>query len=138
MIPYGDPVSNDHDMSAATVFQAQTIETLRRQLGDGRRGLLRGIVGLYLEQSRDLVAQIEAENASVDATRLRALAHQLKGSTATMGGHRLAAVCHRIEHLPPSGFDIRSATQEVRQEFEMLAVELDRYLSLLSEPSRLE
>jgi HPt (histidine-containing phosphotransfer) domain-containing protein len=132
------PPTFDHDMSAASVFQAQTMETLRHQLGDDRRGLLREIVGQYLDQSRDLVAQMEAENTAVDPARLRALAHKLRGSTATMGGDRLAAVCHRIEHLPPAELDFRHATQKVRREYAMLADELDRYLSLLCEPRRVE
>ena len=114
-------------MSAKIVFQAKTMETLRHQLGDEGDGLLRDIIQRYLEQSRDLVAQIEAADATGDPKRLRALAHKLKGSTATLGGDRLAAACQRIEDAQPAGCDARSATQEVRQEFEMLAHELAYY-----------
>jgi HPt (histidine-containing phosphotransfer) domain-containing protein len=114
-------------MSAKTVFQARAIEALRLQLGDEGGRLLRDIIELYLEQARDLVAQIEAEDATVDCERLRALAHKLKGSTATVGGDRLAAACQRIESAQSAGFDARSATQAVRQEFDMLAQELAHY-----------
>ncbi|HYI52859.1 MAG TPA: Hpt domain-containing protein [Microlunatus sp.] len=117
-------------MPATTVFQAETMDSLRQQLGDRGGELVGELIGLYLVQGRDLVSQIEAAGAASDATRLVAAAHKLKGSTATLGGDRLAAVCQRIEGASAE-LDVDSATSEVRREFEQLAAELVSYRSSL-------
>lgn len=127
-------------MSATTVFRAETLDSLRRQLGDAGVDLVAELIALYLVQGRDLVGQIEAAGAAPDPIRLRAAAHKLKGSTATLGGDRLAAVCQRIEVAPSADLDadnnLNTVTQEVRREFEHLATELARYRSaLLAKPT---
>ena len=123
-------------MSATTVFRAETLDSLRRQLGDAGGDLVAELIALYLVQGRELVGQIEAAGAAPDLIRLRAAAHKLKGSTATIGGDRLAAVCQRIEVVPPAELDLDGVTQEVRREFEQLATELARYRSsLLAKPT---
>ena len=116
-------------MSTTTVFRADTINSLRRQLGDAGGDVVAELIGLYLVQGRELVGQIEAAGAAPDPIMVRAAAHKLKGSTATLGGDRLAAVCQRIEVAPPAELDVGGATREVRQEFELLAAELTRYRS---------
>ena len=123
-------------MSATTVFRAETLDSLRRQLGDAGIDLVAELIALYLVQGRELVGQIEAVGSSPDPIRLRAAAHKLKGSTATLGGDRLAAVCQQIEVVPPAELDLDGVTQEVRREFEQLATELARYRSsLLAKPT---
>jgi HPt (histidine-containing phosphotransfer) domain-containing protein len=121
------------------VFQAATMESLRRQLGDRGDELANELIGLYLMQGRDLLDQIEAAGAAPDPVRLGAATHKLKGSTAQLGGERLGAVCQRILSTPPAELDVDSATQEVRREFEQLAAELADYRSsLLRKPSSTE
>ncbi|HEY5846647.1 MAG TPA: Hpt domain-containing protein [Microlunatus sp.] len=126
-------------MSANTVFRTETMDSLRRQLGDYGGVLVGELIALYLVQGRDLVVQIEAAGSVPDLVRLRAAAHKLRGSTATLGGDRLAAVCQQIEAAPPAELDVDGALEQVRREFEQLAAELARYRSSLSgEPSRTE
>jgi len=126
-------------MNANIVFRTETMDSLRRQLGDHGGDLVGELIALYLVQGRDLVVQIEAAGSAPDPVRLRAAAHKLRGSTATLGGDRLAAVCQRIEAAPPAELDVDSALEQVRAEFEQLAAELTRYRSSLSaEPSRTE
>ena len=119
-------------MSTTSVFRADTIDALRRQLGDAGGDVVAELIGLYLVQGRELVGEIEAAGAAPDPIQLRAVAHKLKGSTATLGGDRLAAVCQRIEVAPPAELDVGGATGEVRREFELLAGELSRYRSSIT------
>ena len=84
------------------MFQAATMDRLRRQLGDRGDDLVNELIALYLVQGRDLVGQIEAAGEALDVVRLKAAAHKLKGSTATLGGDRLAAFCQEILVLRPS------------------------------------
>lgn len=125
--------------SETTVLRAETIESLRCQLGDRGVEVVAELIALYLVQARDLVSQIEAAGAAADLVLLRAAAHKLKGSTATLGGDRLAAVCQQIESVLPLEREVESATQQVRREFEQLADELTAYRSrLLGKPGRTE
>lgn len=119
-------------MRTTTVFRADTLDSLRRQLGDAGGDVVAELIGMYLVQGHELVAEIEGAGAAPDLLMLRAAAHKLKGSTATLGGDRLAAVCQRIEAAPPADLDVDGATREVRREFELLADELTRYRSSLS------
>ena len=116
---------------ATTVFRTETLDSLRRQLGDAGDDLVVGLIALFLVQGRELVDQIETAGAAPDLIRLRAVAHKLKGSTATLGGDRLAAVCQRVEVAPPAELDLVGVTHEVRREFEQLAAELSHYRSSL-------
>ncbi|MET1007883.1 MAG: Hpt domain-containing protein [Propionibacteriaceae bacterium] len=116
-----------------TVFRTETLDSLRRQLGDAGGDLVAELIALFLVQGRELVGQIETAGAAPDLIRLRAAAHKLKGSTATLGGDRLAAVCQRIETPPPAelDLDVDGVAHEVRREFEQLAAELTHYRSSL-------
>ena len=123
-------------MSPLPVFQAATMESLRRQLGDRGDELVDELIALYLVQGRDLVGHIEAAGAAPDPVQLGAATHKLKGSTAQLGGDRLGAVCQRILSTPPAELDVDSSMEEVRREFEQLAAELADYRSsLLGKPS---
>jgi len=136
-----DPTSAAHrmTMSATAVFRAETIESLRHQLGDRGGDLVTELISLYLVQAHDLVSQIEAAGAAPDLSLLRAVAHKLKGSSATLGGDRLAAACQRIEAAPLAELDVDRAIQQVRHEFEQLAAELAEYRSgLRGKPSSTE
>lgn len=119
-------------MRTTTVFRADTLDSLRHQLGDAGGHVVAELIGMYLVQGQELVAEIEGAGAAPDLIVLRAAVHKLKGSTATLGGDRLAAVCQRIEAAPPAELDVDGATREVRREFELLADELTRYRSSLS------
>ena len=124
-------------MSPTAVFQAATVESLRRQLGDSGPGLL-----------GELIGQIETAVAYDDPPRRRALAHKLRGSTATLGGDRLADVCLRLETAPdhpdrpdhpgrpdhaeaPARLDrddrLTTATTDLRHEYDRLAAVLSDY-----------
>jgi HPt (histidine-containing phosphotransfer) domain-containing protein len=118
-------------MSAAIVFRAGTIESLRDQLGDRGGELVGELISMYLVQARDLVGQVEAAGATPDLVLLKAAAHKLKGSTATLGGDRLSAVCQWIEGAPPTELDVDWAIYQVRREFELLATELAEYRSVV-------
>ncbi|MDN5762719.1 MAG: Hpt domain-containing protein [Microlunatus sp.] len=122
-------------MITTAVFQTETIESLRHQLGDAGGNLLDELIELYIEQAGDLVGQIEAAAAALDLSHLRALAHKLKGSTATMGGGRLASACERIGVDQPGASVARGAAQEVRAEYESLVQELGKYRLSLAEQS---
>ena len=118
-------------MPTTTVFRTETLDSLRRQLGDAGGDLVAELIALFLVQGRELVGQIDTAGAAPDLLRLRAAAHKLKGSTATLGGDRLAAVCQRIEAAPPGELDLVGVAHEARHEFEQLAAELARYRSSL-------
>ena len=119
-------------MSEMTVFQPETIERLRDQLGDEDGVLVREIIQLYLVQAWDLLAQMEVAAQHSDEYQLRGLAHSLKGSTATVGGGRLAAVCDHLEHASSAELASPEVWLTAQREFELLAAELGNHYPLLA------
>jgi HPt (histidine-containing phosphotransfer) domain-containing protein len=66
-------------------------------LDDGELGLLREMLGLYVEDTPGRIQAIEAALASGDLQDLADVAHALKGASGTMGVPRVRAVAAELE-----------------------------------------
>jgi len=88
----------------------------------GDQELLVEIVGLFLEDCPEMVAEIGRALAAGDADAARRAAHTLKGSVAVLGAQALAAAAREVEDLVRAG-DLdgaRSAYAHVELEAERL------------------
>jgi HPt (histidine-containing phosphotransfer) domain-containing protein len=119
-------------VSDIAIWQPQTIDKLRSQLGDQDGAMVREIIQLYLVQGWDLLAQLEVAARHADETSVRALAHSLKGNSATVCGSRLVAVCDRIEHATSAELGSAEVWRAAQHEFELLRTELERHYPVLA------
>ncbi len=65
----------------------------------GASALLRKIIGIFLDNSPQLLDAIKTASATNDAQALRAAAHSLKSNAANLGALRLAEICKELEHM---------------------------------------
>lgn len=79
----------------------------RSRLG-GDDGLLREVLQMFLEDSPQLVAAVEASVALSEITSLRVAAHTLKGSVGMAGGQRAYDVIYAVEQHCKAG-DLEAA-----------------------------
>ncbi|HEX4035638.1 MAG TPA: response regulator [Solirubrobacteraceae bacterium] len=61
------------------------------------------LAALFVEKSRERIADLEMAAHTGDDTSLRELAHTLKGSSATIGALRMQEACRRFEEAVSSG-----------------------------------
>jgi len=97
----------------------------------GDQELLVEIVGLFLEDCPQMVAEIGRALAAADLDAARRAAHTLKGSVAVLGAQALAAAAREVEDLVRGG-DLdgaRSAQARVEQEAKRLLPLLEELLA---------
>ena len=93
-------------------LDAGALEALRALDKDGTRGVVNRVLDIYLRDTPNLIAEIQAGAAANDLDRLGRAAHSLKSSSRNVGATSLAEICRRLE---------RSASEGRVAEAEMLA-----------------
>lgn len=68
-----------------------------------RAGLLPKVLAAWLQESPDLLTQMQQAIAEQDASRLLRAAHSLKNSAANLGARPLSQLCLQIEQLARQG-----------------------------------
>ena len=86
---------------------------------DGNPDTLRELVSLYLKQTSEQLAQLEAAATAGNAKEVRRLSHSCAGASATCGMIRLAPLLREIERLAEDGVltDMPRLVAEVQGEF---------------------
>lgn len=85
-------------MGESSVIDAQAIENLRSlNPGDGDE-FLREIVGIFLEDTPQRIADLDQSLAAGDGPKFVRAAHSIKGSAANLGAMTLRAAAERLEH----------------------------------------
>jgi len=92
------------------------------------RQLLQELTGLFLQDSRQRLAEIHAGMASGDLSSLRVAVHALKGSAGSVCGGRTADAALRIEKLMEKG-DLAQA----RRAYPVLSEELSKLQQALTQ-----
>jgi len=84
---------------AASVLDMQVIEELRELGGEDEPGLLREIIGMFLDDAPLRIREIEQALLNGDIKLLERAAHSLKSASANVGAMQLSSVCRRIEEI---------------------------------------
>ena len=89
---------------------------------DGDRELLADIVGLFLEDSPNLISQIQEAIANQDRKLLERSAHTLKGSAANFAAEAARQAAFELEQIGREGnlADAEDAFDKLKQEMERL------------------
>ncbi|GAA4494655.1 response regulator [Pseudaeromonas paramecii] len=88
------------DRPSAPVLRGQLLDKRALDsLRSLRAGLLVKVLDSWLQESPQLLSQLEQALAEQDLARLHRAAHSLKNSAATLGANQLSAVCLQVEQL---------------------------------------
>lgn len=85
-------------MSDAPVIDPQAIENLRALTPDDNDEFLREIVGIYLDDTPQRIAELEQSLATGDTDKFVRAAHSIKGSSSNVGASVLRAAAEKLEH----------------------------------------
>ncbi len=69
----------------------------------GRDGLLEEMIGLFVGETPDRIAEIRRAAEDGDNQGLRVAAHTLKGSALALGASAVASVCQELESMGEAG-----------------------------------
>jgi HPt (histidine-containing phosphotransfer) domain-containing protein len=79
------------------------LDSLRSLDPEGKAGLLRRVVALFVEKSPPLLEQMSAAVENGNAEEVFRTAHSLKSSCATVGALALSETCRRLEQAGREG-----------------------------------
>lgn len=93
-------------MSDSEILDSEAIENLRA-LGDEMDDdtFLKEVIDIYLSDTPNRLAEIDACLASGDAATLNRAAHSIKGSSANLGATKVIEVARRIEEKSKDSLD---------------------------------
>lgn len=113
-------------MSDSPVIDLQAIEVLRSLNPDDNGEFLKEIVGIFLEDTPQRIAELDQSLAASDLPRFTRAAHSIKGSSANMGAVLLRSAAERLEHHSKANglTDCEALVNAVKSEFERAAKEI--------------
>jgi signal transduction histidine kinase/CheY-like chemotaxis protein len=114
-------------------LDSKVLDGLSRLQQPGAPSILRRVIDLYLESSRQLQGRLREAVASADVTLLRESAHALKSSSANVGALSLAELCRRLEMMGREN-DL-SEVSAIHERFEKEFVRVVAALELQAESS---
>jgi CheY-like chemotaxis protein len=108
------PKTQAEQIESTGVVDCTAWDPIRMLKRPGHPDPLGKLLAKYLEESRQLVAQLRHAIESNDPATLHAVAHRLKSSSATLGALTVAARCKELEALGRS-HRIEGASDRFRQ-----------------------
>ncbi len=128
-----DPVKVDHEISTEEnkidqveeanleKLNSNTINNIRALQREGAPDILEKIVGLYLDNSSNIIVEIQQSVEQRDAKRIRSATHSLKSSSANLGADGLAELCKEMELLGKNNQleGIDQKLDELKQKYEV-------------------
>lgn len=119
-------------MPETPIIDPEAIENLRSLNPDDSDEFLREIVGIFLDDTPQRIAELDECLASGDTKRFTRAAHSIKGSSANVGANALRAVAEQLEHKSHAeGLgDVTALIAEVQARFAEAKGELERIAGL--------
>lgn len=117
-------------MSALPVIDPEAIEGLRSLDSDNGGAFLTEIIGIFLEDTPQRIAELEQSLAAGDTTKFARAAHSIKGSSSNLGAIALRAVAENLEQrVRKQGLaGTASLIAALKTEFERARIELAKLL----------
>lgn len=81
-----------------TIIDRTAIETLR-SLGEGDDEFLREIIGIYLQDTPERLAELRTRNGENDRVAFVRAAHTIKGSSGNVGANEVRTLAETLEQL---------------------------------------
>jgi histidine phosphotransfer protein HptB len=112
------------------LIDAEAIENLRALNPDDGDAFLRDIVGIYLEDTPQRIAELHSSLAANDQPTFTRAAHSIKGSSSNIGATQVRAVSEKLEHESRKQ-GLAGLTQlitELEAAFDLTRAELERII----------
>jgi HPt (histidine-containing phosphotransfer) domain-containing protein len=115
-------------MSNDTPIDPEAIENLRALNPDDDDAFLKDIIGIFLEDTPQRIAELKQCLTAYDQPKFTRAAHSIKGSASNLGANQVRLVAEQIEHQSRnSGLTgIEPLITKLEGEFAIAKAELDR------------
>src|SRR6266700_4240456 len=106
-------------MAEILVIDPQAIEILRALNPGDNDEFLREIIGIFLEDTPQRLAELDEGLSAGDASKFVRAAHSIKGSSSNVGAAALRAAAEKLEHASRTqGLDdVAGLVADVKTEF---------------------
>ena len=110
------------------VIDPQAIENLRALNPGDHDEFLREIVGIFLEDTPQRIAELDQSLKAGDVPKFTRAAHSIKGSSANLGAMALRFVAEKLEHESRTNGlgGVAALVDAVMAEFARARAELDK------------
>lgn len=79
------------------IFAPAAMERFEQREQDGKKGIIKKIIGGYIQQSDEYVSELESAAESIDLQSIAFASHALKSSSLLVGGEALSEICRELE-----------------------------------------
>jgi histidine phosphotransfer protein HptB len=116
-----------------TLIDPEAIENLRALNPDDGDAFLRDIVGIFLEDTPQRLAELRESLLMGDQVRFTRAAHSIKGSASNLGAMQLRAVAEQLEHQSKTHglVEVEGLISDLEARFEATRSELSRIVPLV-------
>jgi len=117
-------------MANDTLIDPEAIENLRALNPDDGDTFLRDIIGIFLEDTPQRLAELRESLASGDQHRFTRAAHSIKGSSSNLGANQLRAISETLEHKSKVSLNgVIPLIEELESAFAVTKLELERLVA---------
>jgi HPt (histidine-containing phosphotransfer) domain-containing protein len=118
-------------MSSPVVLDPAAIKNLRSLNPGDQDEFLREIIGIFLEDTPQRLAELDQCLAKGDASRFSRAAHSIKGSSSNLGANALRDLAGQLEHRSQKEglADVAAQLATLKVEFDRAKVELTKLLT---------
>jgi two-component system, sensor histidine kinase and response regulator len=125
--PASDPLPPTTPPSQIITLDPAALDVFRQLASPTQPRPLDEMARLFIEQTSQLLRELDRSVARYEAPESERIAHRLRGSAITMGATRLADLCSHLEHESAKG-NLQVASHflaQIRGEFTRVQSELD-------------
>ena len=117
--------------SPEEILNRTTLDNIRALQREGAPDILEKIIGLYLDNSNNIIDDIQQAVEKRDAKKIRSTTHNLKSSSANLGADKLAELCKEMESLGKNNQleEIDQMHDQLKQQYEFACKALKSEIS---------
>ena len=122
---------NKHTELSEEILNRTTLDNIRALQREGAPDILEKIIGLYLDNSNNIIDDIQQAVEKRDAKKIRSTTHNLKSSSANLGADKLAELCKEMESLGKNNQleEIDQMHDQLKQQYEFACKALKSEIS---------
>jgi two-component system sensor histidine kinase/response regulator len=105
-------LASEPTADATIALNQRALDNIRSLDPDGEAGVLREVIGIYIDEAPGHLASLRQALSRHDATELARVAHAMKSASHNVGASQLGEACRQLEHASRAG-DLQAAAEGV-------------------------